>query len=150
MDDFSAPAFSENFRQVLAELALPEVETLLEGFAEQQIDILKPPAAGIVMISGRDCFDVDFYLGEVLVTTAEVSVNGARGHATVMGDEPAKALLAAVVEAVLESRQFKSLSHILPVVEALQQKLAAKHRQEARLTAATKVNFRSMAREDAL
>lgn len=147
---FCTDRFSEDFRCLLPELDNGQTEMLIDMLSELQIDIIKPPATGLIMINSRDCFDMDFHLGEILVTTAEVAVSGIQGHATVMGDEPAKALLAASVNAAIRSGQVEPLVSIAEKAEALKKDLVEKQRQETLLTAATKVHFESMAKEEEL
>ena len=77
-------------RTLLPVLEKKEIEELVRAVCEISVEIIKSPETGLIMVQASDCFDVDFYLGEILVTTAEVECFGTRGHATVMGDEPMK------------------------------------------------------------
>ncbi len=52
------------------------------------------------MVSATDPFDVDFHLGEALVTEALVEYEGVQGYGMVMGDQPERALAAASVDAI--------------------------------------------------
>ncbi|PJA50532.1 MAG: hypothetical protein CO171_01250, partial [Syntrophobacterales bacterium CG_4_9_14_3_um_filter_49_8] len=85
----------------LMELDEDKVKLLLNMAAEEGIAIVKPPRTGLLMMTVQDSFDADFYLGEILVTEAEVESRGKTGYAMVMGDEPERALLAASIEAIM-------------------------------------------------
>jgi phosphonate C-P lyase system protein PhnG len=100
------------------------------------------------MVHARDCFDVDFYLGEVLVTTAEVECFGIRGHAKIMGDKPMMAVLAATVNALMRSRKAEISDELSQYLEIYLQRYRDLQQQESLLTAATKVNFESMSEEN--
>lgn len=58
------------------------------------------PQAALVMARVRETVDGEvFNLGEVLVTTCEVNLDGEPGWGMVMGHDPERALCAAVVDA---------------------------------------------------
>jgi alpha-D-ribose 1-methylphosphonate 5-triphosphate synthase subunit PhnG len=60
------------------------------------------PRPVLLMARVRETVDGElFNLGEVLATSCEVSVNGKPGWGMVLGNEPAKALCAAVIDAAL-------------------------------------------------
>ena len=109
-------------RTLLPVLEKNEVEQLLARLSDFPVEVIKAPETGLIMAHARDCFDVDFYLGELLVTTAEVECFGVRGHATIMGDEPLKAVLAATVNAIMRSPQANVLAELNPLFEAYMQK----------------------------
>jgi phosphonate C-P lyase system protein PhnG len=134
-------------RTLLPVLEKDEVNQLLEQLSNYPVEVIKEPETGLIMAHARDCFDVDFYLGELLATTAEVECFGVRGHATIMGDELLKAILAATVNAIMRSPQANTLTELSPLFEVYMQKFRHLRQQESQLTAATKVNFESMAKE---
>ncbi|MBU2512784.1 phosphonate C-P lyase system protein PhnG [bacterium] len=137
----------EKLRTLMPILKPYEVDHLLMMLSKTPVEINKPPEHGLIMIQTQDCFGVDFYLGELLVTTAEVECCGVFGHATIMGKEPLKATLAATVNAIIRSPKSGELDKIKPHVECFMLRLNTQCQQERKLTAATKVNFESMADE---
>ena len=110
--------------------------SLLEkGFVEDHTE------TGLVMQSIIDTFDVPFHLGEVLVTQSWVTRGTVRGWAMVMGDNPARAFIAAAVDAANRSGD-RHLQEYVPSLEAplyvaREKRLA----EEQNLTKSTKVNF---------
>lgn len=122
------------------------VRLLLERIAKLEVEITKKPETGLVMMNVTDCFDTDFHLGEVLVTTAEVRVADMRGWGMIMGDESERAILLACIDGILQRREIidlwpeieRELSDWLKTAnEAIE--------DESKLAATTRVNFESMA-----
>ena len=59
-----------------------------------------PPESALIMARVQETVDGEiFNLGEVLVTTCEVTLGGKPGWGMVMGQDPERALCAAVVDA---------------------------------------------------
>lgn len=59
-----------------------------------------PPETALIMVRVEETVDGDhFYLGEVLVTRCEVALDGEPGWGMVAGDDPERALCAAVLDA---------------------------------------------------
>ena len=146
--DKAKASIEETLRTLLPVLEKEEAEELMAVISEIPAEVIKSPETGLIMVQAGDCFDVDFYLGEVLVTTAEVECFGTRGHATVMGDEPMKAVLAATVSAIVRSNNEKSLESFTSILDEYTKKFARMRKQEGLLTASTRVNFESMAEEN--
>lgn len=66
--------------------------------------IVQEPEIGMVMLPLREPIAHDrFYLGEVLVTRAEVEIDGHRGWSMRLGEDRAAALAAAICDAVAEA-----------------------------------------------
>ena len=69
----------------------------LEG---AEAEVKSPPKPALVMARVRETVDGEvFNLGEVLVTSCEVFLDGESGWGMVMGDDPERALCAAVLDA---------------------------------------------------
>jgi phosphonate C-P lyase system protein PhnG len=138
----------EQIREALPEMKPEEIKGLSAALPMDRVRVIREPHTGLIMAKARDCFDTEFYLGEVLVTRAEVEYEGQRGQATLMGELPAAALLAAVMEALRlkgDTRFFESANTLC---RAAMQRFAARRKQQSRLVAATRVNFQSMAVEN--
>lgn len=108
------------------------------------ITIIKPPHAGLLMMTVIDSFDTTFYLGEILVTGAEVQCNGQTGYAMVIGDEPERALLAASVEAILQTDNEELKIHIRDFLSKQMEKINSLKEKETGLIEKTRVFFENM------
>lgn len=137
----------QTLRSILSTMAPAQVEELSDILDCVPVQILRGPETGVIMATASDCFNVQFYLGEVLVTTAEVDCDGNRGHATILGDEPVKSVVAATVSAVLRTDRWDCISDIRNFVEKHKMKIMETGQKEGMLTAATRVRFESMAEE---
>jgi alpha-D-ribose 1-methylphosphonate 5-triphosphate synthase subunit PhnG len=115
-----------------------------EVVGDSQVTLIKGPCYGMIMMRVRDTVDNDiFNLGEVLVTEAEVKVNGFSGYCMVMGREMEKALAGAVIDAAVEARH--RLSHqIIGALEQEKCRLEAARKQEWNEVSRTKANFEVM------
>jgi len=68
--------------------------------------LIAAPEVGMVMLTVREPVARErFHLGEVLVTRAEVELDGARGWAMRTGDDRLATLAAAVLDAEVEARR---------------------------------------------
>ncbi len=123
------------------------VRSLLKILSELEIEILKEPETGLVMINVTDCFHTDFHLGEVLVTTAGVRIEGHRGWGMIMGDDADRALLLAALDVMLRKKPNDFTMEIRAVLEKWLAEADARLADERRRAAATRVNFQSMAVE---
>jgi phosphonate C-P lyase system protein PhnG len=141
-------AVGSDIRKVLSILSNDEVTELLDILADLPVEVVGEPETGLIMARARDCFDEDFNLGEILVTTAEAASNGVRAHATIMGGDLRKAVLVAAVDALLGSNHQKALEAFTSVLESPMQRFYEKREEELRLVAGTRVTFDSMAKED--
>jgi len=132
----------------LPEAAPEEIAALLDrlwpmgGFRVQQ-----PPRTGLVMFTVRDPFDTPFHLGEVLVSEAEVSLDGCTGCGAICGDEPEQALLVAAVAAAELCGRADILGAVGGHLGPLEAKRADQRAQSSKLAAATAVRFESMKKE---
>jgi phosphonate C-P lyase system protein PhnG len=126
----------------------PEVAAILdELWAMEEFSVGQAPAAGLVMVTVRDPFDTDFFLGEALITRAAVVCNGVTGEGTILGEEPARALLLAAVEALELSGREAALKIVGDFVTCLKQRELQRRQRFSKIAAATNVCFESMKRE---
>jgi phosphonate C-P lyase system protein PhnG len=137
----------EGLPSILSGMAAAEMEALTDILGSVPVRIVRGPETGVIMARACDCFDVEFCLGEVLVTTTEVDCDGIRGHATILGDEPMKSVIAATASAILKSTHQDCICDIRRFVEKYMKKVMEICHKEALLTAATRVRFDSMSEE---
>lgn len=124
------------------------IKQMLQTIAEEDIEILKEPETGLLMMTVKDSFDTDFYLGEILVTESEVQYNGKRGYAMVIGDDPEQALVMASIEAILSGNDNNKLKQqITKLVLSQKEEIAVAQKREERLIAKTRVSFETMPKE---
>jgi alpha-D-ribose 1-methylphosphonate 5-triphosphate synthase subunit PhnG len=116
---------------------------LLNIIPQDIINIIKPPQKGLLMMAAKDSFGADFYLGEILVTEAEVEYKGLKGYAMVMGDEHEKTLVAAMVDAILQSDD-ELKQRVTDFITVQAKKTTEADEMERRLIAKTRVNFETM------
>jgi alpha-D-ribose 1-methylphosphonate 5-triphosphate synthase subunit PhnG len=120
----------------------------LAGFSEllsdENIQVIRTPQTGMLMMVAKDPFDTDFCLGEILITEAETEYQGRRGYAMVMGDEPEKAILAAAVAAILQGGDDALKTRIGQFLAPLASGLTQKAERERQLLTKTLVNFETM------
>lgn len=138
------------FRELLPHLDETQVAALLDSLEELEQARVIETRTGLVMLTVTDVFGENFYLGEALAATAEVELGGVKGHATVLGEDELRAVLAAVLHAA--GRRPEGGAPAERFRTELKRCAAAVERElerEARLTAATRVEFKSMAAEKA-
>jgi len=144
-------AVETEFRELLPRVTHHETRTLLDTFGMLDVGELQEPQTGLVMLTALDCYTHPFHLGELLVTQAEVNVGGIRAHATVMGDQAEKAVLAATLNAVLRHPNAETL--IQDFQESWSEMAAdvrTRREEEMEVAATTKVAFENMAEEEEL
>ena len=111
--------------------------------------LVRGPEIGMVMVQGRTGgVGAPFNLGEATVTRCTLQVaQGAAGTAYVLGRDRHHAELAALLDALLldPERQPRIMSTVVRPLAAILRTRAA---EQARKTAATKVEFFTMARGD--
>jgi alpha-D-ribose 1-methylphosphonate 5-triphosphate synthase subunit PhnG len=133
---------------VITKMDEKSIEKLTVLLPQEEINIIKKPETGLLMMAAKDSFDTDFYLGEILITEAGVEYKGLKGYAMVMGDEPEKALLAASVDAILQADDRDEMEDlkqkVMDIITAQTEKTAEADEMEKRLIAKTRVNFETM------
>lgn len=112
-----------------------------------EFTVRRDPLPGLLMCPVRDPFGTEFFLGEVLVTTAEVSCGGRTGHGAILGEEPEKALLLAAVDAALSGGRIGLLKKLMQAASEWSREAGERKQLAAKLAAATRVEFESMKKE---
>jgi alpha-D-ribose 1-methylphosphonate 5-triphosphate synthase subunit PhnG len=132
---------------VLARASTDEIASILERHGgEPAHSVLKAPETGTVMLEGRaGGTGTRFNAGEATVTRCVVRlVAGPIGVAYALGTDRRKALLAALLDGLLQQAASpQSLCHEIGTLAAAQQ---AKREQASAKAAATKVEFFTLVR----
>jgi len=112
-------------------------------------DWLRRPETALVMVRGRmGGTGAAFNLGEMTVTRCAVRLaGGAAGYAYVQGRAPRKAEIAALVDALYQTPAARPRID-QAILKPLAETAAAAQRSAAAETAATKVDFFTMVRDD--
>ncbi len=114
-----------------------------EVLKDTEVRILKEQT-GMIMARARDSVaGTVFNLGEVLVTEAEVEIEGEKGYAMVLGMEPEKARAGAILDAAVETNH-PLKNKILETLEEERQKTEGRKRKLWALVKTTKVEFEVM------
>ena len=143
----SGMTLKEEVLAVLPEAYPEEAQQLLEELGPDGVEMSREPAPALVMMDARDCFGTPFHLGEVLVTTACVRGNDRMGHGSILGDEPAKALLLACLDLLDDQKQACARQRLAPHLERLARRAELGRGQAAQMAGSTRVAFESMAAE---
>jgi alpha-D-ribose 1-methylphosphonate 5-triphosphate synthase subunit PhnG len=121
-----------------------ELDKILERLAPGGIRDLRAPDIGLVMLRGRMGGDgAAFNLGEATIARAAVELDGiGTGFAYHLGRDTRRARQAAIIDALWQARRDEVENLLRPVRDRIE----AERAQEARRTAATRVNFFTLAR----
>ncbi|WP_221585786.1 phosphonate C-P lyase system protein PhnG [Microbacterium sp. G2-8] len=147
------PAERQRTARVLAGATEAELADRWRAWGDDrpEVEYLRGPEAGLVMVQGRTGGTGDrFHLGEATVTRATVAVRGAGdeavGTAYVLGSHPEHAALAAIFDGILGSAQRERvLSDVIEPLERTQAERDRRRRADARSTV---VDFFTVAREN--
>ena len=134
----------ESARSLLPKVERRSARRALQVLEGHEVRIIKSPESVLVMMQTKDAFGVPFCMGEVLVTSAEVTYGEWKGYGLIMGDEPEKAVLMAAIEAVFQGRDRHLRNRLKRWIAAQQRKVKAQEDKEAALLAATRVDFEIM------
>jgi alpha-D-ribose 1-methylphosphonate 5-triphosphate synthase subunit PhnG len=141
------PPFSvESLPACIMQMPERAVRKLLGLVAGEEIAIVRGPLTGLVTMSALDSYEADFYLGDVLVTEAEVDYAGCRGYGMVIGDDAERAIARASVEAIGASPNRILQERVNRFLHAEAKKLESRKKKEASLIARTRVDFETMKR----
>lgn len=106
-----------------------------------EVMIIKEPEKSLAMIKMREPVKESlFYLGEVIVTEATVSVQGKNGTAVAMGDDFEKTLSMAIIDAACNADVFREENILLE----LEKGQIDREEKENAMFMKTMVNFKSM------
>jgi alpha-D-ribose 1-methylphosphonate 5-triphosphate synthase subunit PhnG len=123
----------------------PLVSRLRESIPHE---VIKAPTTELVMFRAEESVEkLDFNVGEILVTSAEVRVNDTIGYSMVMDIQEQRALDCALLMAVYEAR-LPEAKDIEDLAEIIHQKQNALLREEREIVSSTRVNFEVMGGQD--
>jgi alpha-D-ribose 1-methylphosphonate 5-triphosphate synthase subunit PhnG len=110
--------------------------------------LLRGPEVGLVMVRGRAGGSGEpFNLGEMTVTRCSVQLDDGRiGHAYVAGRKPRQAEIAALADALLQDPAGRA-DLLAELIEPLEAAEDARRRRTSAKTAATRVEFFTVAHE---
>ncbi|WP_293860050.1 phosphonate C-P lyase system protein PhnG [uncultured Alsobacter sp.] len=144
------PAVSTAERRALmalsAEATHEELSAAFDALGRPEHGDLRAPEIGLVMLRGRTGGDgAPFNLGEATVTRAAVRLgSGHVGYAYLLGRDPARARLAAVLDAVQQSGGTAAIERCF--ADPVRRRIAHDRARGAARTAATRVDFFTLVR----
>jgi phosphonate C-P lyase system protein PhnG len=144
----SAEILKIQLQEVLADTTDELLTPLMEILAKLDVDIRTAPSPGLLMMNICASDQTVFHLGEVLVTRAEVSLNGQTGFGCCLGDRPDSAIALASLDALC--RCDTAAAPFVRIGEAIDQiyrQVSLQRAAESRLAALTQVDFHSKAEE---
>jgi alpha-D-ribose 1-methylphosphonate 5-triphosphate synthase subunit PhnG len=127
--------------EILARASSAIIPIAEEILRSADIELIKKPQTFLLMARATDSVtSCPFNLGEILVTEAEVRLGTYIGYSLIMGEEPEKALAAAVIDAALQG---DDVCRSLIEEKLLQEKRRheMEQQQEFSLVAQTRVEF---------
>ena len=143
------PMLRKDWMRILALSDRKDIEAACRRLAPlPNYRLVRGPEIGMVMVQGRTGgVGAPFNLGEATVTRCTLQVDqGAAGTAYVLGRDRRHVELAALLDALLQDPQ-RQPQVMSDVVQPLAATLRAREADQAQKTAATKVEFFTLARE---
>jgi alpha-D-ribose 1-methylphosphonate 5-triphosphate synthase subunit PhnG len=133
---------------VLSRASRADLEAHWAGFADRQFTWLKKPEFGAVLMRGRiNGRDAEFNVGELAVTRCAVQlVDGPVGVSYVLGCDKRHAMMAAVLDALLQTDDGVAVQ-ARTAVDELTARLAERRHAAAAKTATSRVDFTMAMRE---
>lgn len=108
------------------------------------INVTKQPTIGLTMVRAADSVESqEFYLGEVLITECEISIDNIVGIGICTGDEPVRSYCMAVVDAVMKS-DFEQKSMAEDFLKKEAELILSKEDELKAMINKTKVDFKLM------
>ena len=130
---------------ILIEGNLDKIKNFVETLeSKYQIKITKQPNIGLTMVRANESVErQEFYLGEVLITETEVSINNKIGVGICIGDAPIRSYCQAVLDAVLQLKD-ENYDEINTFLQKEASLISDKEKEENYEIQKTKVNFKLM------
>ena len=149
MDENGKQAQRKAAMAVLAHSDAAEIACLLEAIALPAYENLREPENGLVMVRGRIGGDgAPFNLGEATVARAAVRLaTGEVGFGYTLGRDRQKAQLIALCDALIQTADHADTVEA-KILAPLRAAMTAERNREMAETAATRVNFYTMVRDE--
>jgi alpha-D-ribose 1-methylphosphonate 5-triphosphate synthase subunit PhnG len=113
-----------------------------------QHHVIKTPQQELVMFQVEESVEkIDFNVGEVLVTSAEVRVDDTIGYSMIMETDEQKALDCALLMGIYEAG-LPQMKEIENLAETIHKKMTEQLREEREIVSSTRVNFEVMGGQD--
>lgn len=134
-----------NTDYILIEGNLDKIKNFVETLeSKYQIKITKKPNIGLTMVRANDSVEhQEFYLGEVLITETEVSINNKSGSGICIGDDPVRSYCQAVLDAVLQLKD-ENYNEVIAFLQKEADFISDKEKEQNYEIQKTKVNFKLM------
>jgi alpha-D-ribose 1-methylphosphonate 5-triphosphate synthase subunit PhnG len=139
----------ERYSRIFALANVSLLESLAETVvaAAERVELLQEPAPSLVMMEANDPVSgATFYVGEVLVTSCQVLIDGRFGCSTTIGDDERRARAAALLDAALQDPG--QAADLLEQLVEEERRIDRTHRAESALAARTRVQFETMEDRD--
>ncbi|MEJ5357796.1 MAG: phosphonate C-P lyase system protein PhnG [Desulfobacterales bacterium] len=144
-DDAPGGNWRERLRSVLDAASPAEIEAVLDRLWQAApFAVVRPPRPALLLVAARDPFATPFYLGELLVTEAEVALGDFTAGGAVCGDEPERALLLAAAGAAEQAGAGKAIRVLEEFRRHLEPLRRRQQEENEALVAATRVAFGSL------
>lgn len=139
----------EHVFEILMQGDCVEINALAERFRNEiDHEVIKPPSKELVMFRVEESVEkIDFNVGEVLVTSAEVRIGQTIGYSMVMDIDEQKALDCAFLMGIYQEKLPQAVD-IEALIERLEQKLLSHQQEERELVESTRVRFEVMGGQD--
>jgi alpha-D-ribose 1-methylphosphonate 5-triphosphate synthase subunit PhnG len=110
--------------------------------------VINPPQQELVMFRAEESVEkIDFNVGEVLVTSAEVRVEDAIGYSMIMDTDKQRALDCALLMGIYDAG-LPQMKEIEKLAEIIHGKMQQTLREEREIVSSTRVNFEVMGGQD--
>jgi alpha-D-ribose 1-methylphosphonate 5-triphosphate synthase subunit PhnG len=110
----------------------------------ENVRTLQEPATALMMMESADPVSGgSFYVGEVLVTSCQVEIDGRLGCVIVVGDEPRRARAGAILDAMMQGPP-KAFVSVIEQLAKEEEKIDTTQRIEWNLASRTRVKFETM------
>jgi phosphonate C-P lyase system protein PhnG len=110
-------------------------------FIKQKDFFIHREEAGMVMSGANDSFGNPFFLGELLVSEAEVEYKNKRGYGMVMGSNKSHALIMAASDSALQAGDDPFFTELDKYLEPVDKRMNESLNTEKKFVSGTKVNF---------
>ena len=132
--------------QVLCECAQDRLINFVSQLESNlTVEIVLAPKLCMTMVQAEDSIDFQpFYLGEVLITECQLTVNGELGYGFCMGDAPQRAYSMAIIDAILHKPEHPLQTEIQLFIEKEKAILTKSRLEEYNQILKTKVDFKIM------